>query len=123
MFLFFTTVLFSAISTAQQPFQTIFIQNRSDILPCFYQYFDLDHNNVVNASEIEIVLNQTGLVNFNGTIIIENCDQNNDGVLTEQGDWYNATSCLLHPTVNIFGHTVASICKRLGWVNPTPPMK
>ncbi|MBX9637688.1 MAG: EF-hand domain-containing protein [Nitrosomonas sp.] len=120
MFLSITVLI--AITTAQ-PFVPIFIQNRSDLLPCFHQYFDLDHNNAVNASEIEIVLNQTGLVNFNGTIIIENCDQNNDGVLTEQGDWYNATSCLLYPSVSVFGQTVTSICKRLGWVNPAPPMK
>jgi hypothetical protein len=97
-----------------------YVFERNEYLDCFSTQFDINHDNIITIQEIDTTLakiHNLANINFNGTIIMQQCDMNNDNVLTETGDWNNSTSCL---TMKPFGWDFVALfvcdeCKRLGW--------
>lgn len=103
------------------------VYNRTDYLDCFSTIFDLDHDAVITVQEIDTVLSRNydlSHVRFNGTMIVHECDMNNDSVLTVAGDWNNQTSCLVPSEFlgwSLGAMFTCDVCVQNGWVVPVPP--
>lgn len=100
---------------------------RDSLVQCLEQLVDADHDGNVTAVEIDAFFaNQTALgtgsclpwnmttytAQINGTIIVQQCDTNQDGGLTAAAD----TSCLQTPMARDY---LCRLCVRCGW---TPPV-
>lgn len=102
------------------------VNTRDDYLDCFSRYFDLNHDDIITPLEIDTSVannfNMTEPLTFNGAMIIQHCDMNNDSVLTVAGDWNNQTSCLQkHPITgwNLYSMLVCDICvMKYHWTIP-----